>query len=96
MYLRYVHVALVNVCDPRHRVQVFDLRTIGIVHDSSVLAVADAENFIERLAVGKFHHGEIKFAAAHKVDGRALIQCAIRRRGHRRPDKCNVDTGSRA
>ena len=88
---RHIHVARVDVGHPGHRIQIFNLRAVGIVDDLAVLAVADAEDLVERFAVGKLDDGEIKFAAADKVDDRALIQCAVRRGGDRRSDKRDLD-----
>ena len=56
--LRDIQVALVDVGDPGQRVEILDLRAVGIVHDLAVLAVADAENLFERLAVGEFDDGD--------------------------------------
>ena len=65
---RHVHVALVNLGGPGHGVEVFHLRAVGVVEDLSVLLVADAEDLVERFALGKLDHGEIEFAAADKVE----------------------------
>ncbi len=91
---RDVHVAGVDVGDPGHvrLVELFDLRTIGVVEEAAGgVAVADAEDFVQRFTVGKFHDGEVKLAAADEVDRRALVQGAVRVGGDRRSDEGNLD-----
>src|SRR5665213_2375776 len=63
---RHVHVALVDFGGPRHRVEVFDLRAVGVVDDLSVQLVADSENLAERLALGKLDNGVIEFGRQMK------------------------------
>ena len=77
---RHVHVALVDLGGPGHRVEVFDLRTVGIVDDLAVLLVADAEDLVERLALGKLDDGVVELAAADEVERRALVEGAVRDR----------------
>ena len=86
-----VHVALVDLGRPWHRVQVFNLRTVGIVDDLAVVLVADAQNLVKRLALGKLDHGIVELAAADEVERGALVQRAVRVGGHRRADKGNAD-----
>ena len=88
---RHVHVALVDLGGPGHRVQVFDLRAVGVVDDLAVLLVADAENLVERLALGKLDDRVIELAAADEVERRALVQGAVRVGGDRRADKGDTD-----
>ena len=87
----HVQVALVDFGGPGHGVQIFDLRTVGVVDDLAVLLVADAENLVERLALGKLDDGIIELAAADEVQRRALVQGAIRIGGHRRPYEGDAD-----
>ena len=75
---RHVHVALVDLGGPRHRVQVFDLRTVGIVDDLAVLLVADSEDLVQRLALGKLDHGIVELAAADEVEHGALVERLVR------------------
>ena len=89
-----VHVALVDLGGPGHRVEVFDLRAVGIVLDDAVgVLVADAENFVERLAVGELDDGEVELAAADEVDDRALVEGAVGVGGDRRADEGDLDGG---
>ena len=89
---RHVHIALVNLGGPGHRIQIFELRTIGIVRDDAVgIAVADAENFRQRLAVRIFHHRHIEFAAADEVDRAAFIESAVGRGGNGRSHERDLD-----
>src|SRR5882757_10358691 len=89
---RDVHVALVDFCSPGHRVEVFDLRTIGIVLDDAVrVFVTDAEDFVERLSVGKLDYGEVEFAAADEVEDFALVESTVGVGGDGRPDKSDLN-----
>ncbi len=88
---RHVHVALVDLRRPRHGIQVFDLRAVGVVQHLAVLLVADAENLAERFAVGVLHDGIIEFATADEVQRRTLVQCAVGIGGHRRSDERDAD-----
>jgi hypothetical protein len=75
---RHVHIALVDLGRPGHRVQVFDLRAIRIVLDHAVrIFVADAEDFMERFAVGKLDYGVVELATADKVEDFALVESAV-------------------
>ena len=90
---RHVHVALVDLGGPGHRVQVFDLRAVGVVDDLAVLLVADAEDLVERLALRKLDDRVIELAAADEVQRGALVEGAVRVGGHRRADEADVDGG---
>ena len=73
-----VHVALVDLGGPGHGVEVFDLGAVGIVLDGAGrVFVADAEDLVERLAVGELDDGEVELAAADEVDDVALVQGAV-------------------
>ncbi len=101
---RDVHVARVDLGSPGHRVEVFDLRAIRIVLDDAVgvivsvfvsFFIADAEDLVQGLAVGKLYDGEVELAAADKVEDFAFIQGAVRVRGDRGANKTNLDGGIR-
>jgi len=89
--LRHVQVALVDVGHPRQRVQVFNLRPVGIVDDLAVFAIADGENLIQRLAVGILDNGVVELAAADEVDRLALVQRLVGIGRDRRSDETNLD-----
>ena len=93
MYLRYVDVAFIDIGDPRHLVQVIYLWAVGIVRDNAVLQVADAQNLVQRLAIGKFHHREVKLAPADEIDRRTFLQRFVGGSSDRRSDECDLDLG---
>ncbi len=74
---RHVHVALVDLGGPGHRIQVFDLRAVGVVDDLAVYLVADAENLVQRLALRELDDGVVELAAADEVERGALVQRAV-------------------
>ncbi len=86
---RHIQIALVDLRGPRHRIQIFHLRTIRIVYYFSVQPVADAENLIQRLAVRILDDRIVEFAAANKIQHRAFVQRAVGIRRYRRPHKRN-------
>ena len=88
-----VHVALVDLGGPGHGVEVFNLGTIGIVDDLAIELVADAEDLVEWLSLGKLDDGVVELAAADEVEGGTLVEGAIRVGGHRRPDEGDFDGG---
>ncbi len=73
-----VQVAPVNVGDVRKRIQILDRRPVGIVHDLAILAIGDAEDLIDRLAVGVFDDGIVEFLAADHVDDFGFIKRLFR------------------
>ena len=87
----YVQVAPVNVGDVGQRIQVLNLRTVGIVHDLTVLEVRDSENVFQRLALRIFDHGVVEFLAADKIHGRGRAQRLLRQHADMRPDERNLD-----
>ena len=60
----YVEIALVNVGDVRQRVEILNLRRIGIVDDLAILQERNAGNFRQRLAIGEVDDCVIKLFAA--------------------------------
>ena len=91
-----VEVAGVDLGRPGHLVELLggDLRPVGVVLDDAVrVLVADAEDLVQRLALGELDDGEIELAAADEVDGGALVQGAVGGGGDRRADEGNLDRG---
>jgi len=71
-----VEVPVIYLGGPGHLVELFrgNLRAVGIVQNLAGcrIFVGDAQDLIERLAVGVLNYGEIELAAADEVDGGAL------------------------
>ena len=63
-----VQVAPVNVGHVRQSVQILDGRPVGIMHDLAILAIGNAENIFDRLALRVFDDGVVEFLAASYVD----------------------------
>src|SRR5438270_8375504 len=74
-----IQIALIYVGHVRQSVEVFDLRTVRIVDNTSILSVGDSQDLIERLALCELHHRVIEFSATDKVDRVTFIQCFVRR-----------------
>jgi hypothetical protein len=53
--------------------------------------VADAEDLVERLAVGKLDDGVVELAAADEVEAEHSLSALVRVGGHRRSDEGNLD-----
>src|SRR5258708_23560107 len=83
--------SLVNVRGERQCVQLFrmELRTLGVVHDLAVLAIADAQNPAQRLPVRIFNYRMIELPARYKIDVLAGIQRLIGLDVPVRPDESN-------
>ena len=60
-----LQIALVDIGGKRQRIQLFgvQLRPRSVVNHLAVLAVAGAQNLLERLAVRVLRHGVIEFPA---------------------------------
>src|SRR5262249_54050457 len=72
-----IEVALVDVDDVGHGVEVFDRGAIGRVqYLAAGVAIADAEDVLQRPAVGELDAGEIELAAYDEIDGGALVERA--------------------
>ena len=87
----HVEIALVNIGHVRQRVQVLNLRTVGIMYDAAILAIRKAKNFFQRLAVGVLDNGVVEFLAADHIDDLVLEQRLFRQDAHVRTDKRNLD-----
>src|SRR5262249_3185759 len=92
---RDVEVTLVYISNVGQGIEVFDLRTIGIVHDTSILPVGDAENLIERLTLRELYDRVVELFSANKVDGSTFVQCFVRRCGNWRPYEGDLQFGVR-
>jgi hypothetical protein len=64
-----------------------------VLDDAVFVLVADAEDFVQRLAVGELDDGEVELAAADEVDGGALVEGAVGVGGDRRADEGDLDGG---
>ena len=69
-----VEVAAIDVGDMRERIEIVDGRAVGIVHDLSIFAVGNAEDFVERFSLRVFDDRIIEFLAADDVDYFCFIQ----------------------
>src|SRR5690349_6148924 len=85
-------VALVDICGKWKRVQLrgVQLRPLRVVHDLAVLAIADAEDFAERLAVRVLDNGMVEFAACDKIDVLATIESFVWLYVPVRTDECDL------
>ena len=92
---RDVEIALVNVGDVRQRVEILNLRRIGIVNDLAIFQERNAGNLLERLALGVVDDRVVEFLAANEIDRRAIAQRLLRQHADVRPDKRNLDFGIR-
>ncbi len=90
-----VEIALVDFGDMRQRVEILNLRSVGIVHDFSILQKRNAGNLRQRLALGVIDHGVVEFLAANEINLRTIAQRFLRQHGHMRPNKSNLDLGIR-
>src|SRR5882762_10030479 len=90
-----LEVALVNVGGKWKGVQLggVQLRALRVVYDPAVLAIADAENLAERLAVRVFDDGVVELAAGHKLDVFAGIQCFVGLDVPMGADKSDLEAG---
>ena len=57
---RHVQIPQIDLRCPRHSVQILDLWTIRVVDNFVVEFVADAENLIQWLALGKLDYGVVE------------------------------------
>ena len=64
-----------------------------MLDDAVGVLVADAEDLVQRLAVGELDDGEVELAAADEVDGGALVEGAVGVGGDRRADEGDLDGG---
>jgi hypothetical protein len=62
-----------------------------VLDDVVGVLVADPEDLVQRLAVGKFDGGEVELAAADEVDDIALVQGAVGVGRNRRSDEGDLD-----
>ncbi len=69
----HVQVALIYIRHMWQGIEILNLWSIGVVHDRAILAVRNSENFFQRLALCVLDNGVIKFFAANKVNGRAIL-----------------------
>src|SRR6266850_1573434 len=90
-----LEVTLVNVGGKWKGVQLggVQLRALRVVYDPAVLAIADAQNLAERLAVRVFDDGVIELAAGHKLDVFAGIQGFVGLDVPMGADKSDLETG---
>ena len=86
-----IDVALVNVDHIGQRVEVGHRRTVGIVNHRAIgTAIGGAQNFAERLAVGVLDGRVVELAAHDEVDGLAVGERLLGKRGDVRADEADL------
>jgi hypothetical protein len=86
----HVEIALVDVDNVGHFVEVGDRRTIGVVNDLAILAtIGNAEDFVERLAVGVLDRRVVELTADDEINRLPFSQRPLGKRGDVRADKAN-------
>src|SRR5262249_34163517 len=58
----------------RQGVQILNLRSVGVVHYTAVLAIRQPENLVQRLAVSVLGDGVVELLPADDVDDAVLLQ----------------------
>ena len=87
-----LQVALIDVGHPRQRVHVGNHLALGVVLDLAFfVAIAQADNRVERTALGDFLAGEIELLAPDPVNGLGCLQGLSRQ--HRRVGADEADDG---
>ena len=82
-----IEIPLIDICDMRQCIEILDLRTVRGVHNRTVLAIGNAHNLVQRLALGKLHHLVIKFLARDEIDGRTIFQRSLRQHAYVRANE---------
>ena len=86
-----IQVAPVNVGHVRQGVEILDGRPVGIMHDASILAIRNAENVFDRLALRVFHDGVVEFLAAGYVNHFGFHQRLLGQHADVRSDEGDLD-----
>ena len=86
-----IQVAPVDVGHVRQGVEILDGRTVGIVHHVSILAVRNAEDVFDRLALRVFHDGVVEFLAAGYVNDLCFHQRLLGQHANVGSDESDLD-----
>ncbi len=83
-----IDITLVDIDHIGQRIEIGDRRTVRVVHDRPIgTAIRDAQNFVQRLAVGVLDRGVIEFPAHDEIQRRAFLERRFRQRGNVRADE---------
>src|SRR5215467_3296279 len=69
----HVQIAMIYIRHMWQGIEILNLWSIGVMNHRAILAVRNAENFLQRLALRELDHRIVKFFAANKINRRAIL-----------------------
>ena len=91
-----VEIAMIDIGDVGQGIQILNLRPVRIVHHRAISSEKRFPEYRRAACLARTRHRIVEFFAADEINRSAIFQGPVRKHGHMRTDKRNLNLGINA